>query len=65
MRLFYRVAGSVVIAVAMFFFVGGIATLWSDADMDTWGKVMVGSAFAALGVVIAMGGWQLLRRSRA
>jgi hypothetical protein len=64
-RLFYRVAGSVLIVVALFFFVGGIATLWSDADMDTWGKVMVGSAFAALGVVMAMGGWQLFRRSRA
>jgi hypothetical protein len=65
MRLAYRLVGIAVIVVAAFFFVGGIATLWSDADMDTWGKVMVGSAFAALGVVIAMGGWQLVRRSRA
>lgn len=64
MRLIYRIAGIAVIAVAAFFLVGGIATLWSDADMDTWGKVMVGSAFAALGVVIGMGGWHLLRRSR-
>jgi hypothetical protein len=64
MRLVYRLAGIAVIVVAAFFFVGGIAALRSDADMDTWGKVMVGSAFAALGVVIAMGGWQLLRRSR-
>jgi hypothetical protein len=54
----------VVIVVAVFFIAGGITTLWGDADMDTWGKVMVGSAFAALGVVTGMGGWQLLRRSR-
>ena len=64
MRVVYRLGRIVVILVALFFFVGGIATLWSDADMDRWGKVMVGSAFAALGVVIGMGGWQLLRRRR-
>jgi hypothetical protein len=64
-KLVYRLAGIVVILVAVFLFFGGIATLWSDADMDTWGKAMVGSAFAALGVVTGMGGWQLLRRSRA
>ena len=64
MRVVYRLGRIVVILVALFFFVGGIATLWSDGDMDTWGKVMVGSAFAALGVVIGMGGWQLLRRRR-
>ena len=65
MRAVNRLGGIVVILVALSFFVGGIATLWSDADMDTWGKVMVGSAFGALGVVIAMAGWQLLRRSRS
>ena len=64
MRIVYRLGGFAVILVALFLFVGGISTLWSDANMDTWGKVMIGSAFAALGVVTAMGGRELLRRGR-
>ena len=64
MRVVYRLGGIVAILVALFFLVGGLATLWGDGALDTWGKVMVGSAFAALGVVTAMGGWRLLRRGR-
>lgn len=65
MKVVYRLGGVVVILVALLFLVGGLATLWGDGRMDTWGKVMIGLAFAALGVVTAMGGLQLLRRSRS
>jgi hypothetical protein len=64
-KVVYRLGGVVVILVALLFLVGGLATLWGDGRMDTWGKVMIGLAFAALGVVTAMGGLQLLRRSRS
>jgi hypothetical protein len=64
-KVVYRLGGVVVILVALLLLVGGLATLWGDGRMDTWGKVMIGLAFAALGVVTAMGGLQLLRRSRS
>jgi len=64
MRLALRITGIVVILVALFFVVGGFVTFWSDADLDRSGKLMVGFVYVALGLLIAFGGWKLLRRSR-
>jgi hypothetical protein len=60
-----RIAGIVLMLVALFFVVGGVVTVfWSDADLDRSGKLFVGSLYAALGLLIASGAWNLLRRSR-
>jgi uncharacterized membrane protein len=64
MRLALRIAGIVVILAALFFVVGGFVTFWSDADLDRSGKLLVGFMYITIGLLIAFGGWKLLRRSR-
>jgi hypothetical protein len=62
-----RALGVMVLAAGLFFFVGGAigATGWrNEIDLARGDRIFLGLVFALLGVLLAGGGWQLLRRSR-
>ncbi len=61
-----RALGTILILIGLFFGVGGVVSIFwgNDADLSRSGMVEIGLAYTAFGLVLSVGGWKLIRRSR-